>query len=391
LPEAVINDAIAASSGGSVYIEAGTYTFTTLPQTYNAIGSSSVSNVQLYGADNSTILQAAANLNGGIIGLSGVNGWYIHDLEINGNAASQSLGGASSPYQTGIGTDESSNDVIEHCYIVNEKTYGIYFQGGSSDQVLYNEVADSWANGIILYGTSNSLVEGNTVNGASDVGISISGTSSSSTSIENVTATENSVYNIDLGESPFGANSRVGIMVGDNGADEDITVSANQVFNGGICIDPYSGTNVNILVSGNTIYPTDGDNIYATDTSGLTISNNVITVTAGYTAIYIDVGVTGLVETNNTINGVTTTGTTTSPSTTQTGQTLTTNVLSGSGSVSPNYLDTGVKMPIMIENNTGYNPRGHIASPFVSSGDYILDSGSSGTPVNATTMTVGIA
>lgn len=41
-----------------------------------------------------------------------------------------------------------------------------------------------------------------------------------------------------------------------------------------------------------------------------------------------------------------------------------------------------------ILNNTGYNPLGPIAGPFVSSSDTILDSGGSSTPVNATTMTV---
>jgi hypothetical protein len=118
--------------------------------------------------------------------------------------------------------------------------------------------------------------------------------------------------NTNLHESPFDANSNVGIMVGDNGADEDITVSANQVVNGGICIDPGSGTNINIYVLGNTVgaYTPSGNSMYATDTNGLTLSNNIVYVDAGYSWIYIDTGVTGLVETNNTIitaTGVTTT------------------------------------------------------------------------------------
>jgi parallel beta-helix repeat protein len=314
-PATTINAIIALASGGSVYIEPGTYIFTTLPQTYNAIGSASVSSVELYGADNATVLEAGTNLNGGIIGLANVNGWYIHDLEINGNAASQSLGGASSPYQTGIGTDVSSNDVIAHCYILNEKTYGIYFQGGSDDTILNNTVVDSWANGIILYGTSNSLVEGNTVNGVSDVGISISGTGSSSSSIENVLTTGNTVSNTNLHESPFGADSDVGIMVGDNGADQNITVSNNQVLYGGICIDPGSGTNLDIYVLSNTIYPTNGSNIYAEQTNGLTIQYNVITTGAGEQAMAIGGGVSNLVDTPNTINQVTQTSSTTAAST----------------------------------------------------------------------------
>lgn len=42
----------------------------------------------------------------------------------------------------------------------------------------------------------------------------------------------------------------------------------------------------------------------------------------------------------------------------------------------------------VIEANEGYNPKGNIASPFVSSGNTIKDSGGASTPVNATTMTV---
>ncbi|MGA8904755.1 MAG: right-handed parallel beta-helix repeat-containing protein [Candidatus Bathyarchaeia archaeon] len=315
-PETVINDAIAVSSGGRVYIEAGTYTFTTINIAgWGAIGSSSVSNVELYGAGNSTILLAGTNMNGAMIALFSVNGWYIHDLEINGNAASQSLGGASTPYQSAISTYESSNDIMEHCYVLNWKTYGIYFGGGSSNQVLYNGVVNSWANGIIMYGSSNSVVKGNTVIGVSDVGISISGMDSTATNMENILCSQNTVLDVNMGISPFGQNSGVGIMVGDNGASENVTVSNNQIstVSFGVSDGPYgSAANILVIISGNTIRATTIDGIYAAQTTGLTISGNTFTFSQGV-AWNMDPGVTGLVIANNYVNGVLETGTTTLP------------------------------------------------------------------------------
>jgi len=322
LPETVINDAIAASSGGKVYIEAGTYTFTTLPiGGVGAIGTSSVSNVELYGAGSSTVLQAGTNLNGGIIYVQSGGGWYIHDLQINGNRASQSASGASTPYQTGIALYESSNDVIEHVYIHDEKTYGISSDAGSSNQILDNQVANSDANGIIMYGGSNHLVQGNVVNGASDVGISISGTNDNGNApITNALCTQNTASNVNLDVSPFGQNSGVGIMVGDNGYATTITVSDNQisVASFGVSSDPYSGTNVDVTISGNTIQSTTVDGVYAEATTGITIENNLFIISAG-ADIYLASDVSGSVIENNVIE-----------------YTLTAKVVAGSGSVSPN-------------------------------------------------------
>jgi hypothetical protein len=296
----IINDAI--SLGGKVYIGPGTYTLTAMHiGGLGAIGSSSVNNVELYGAgESSTILQAATNMNGGMIEIMNVNGWYIHDLTINGNAASQSLAGASSPYQNGIGTWQSNNDVVQNVYVENEKTYGISFQG--SGQVLNNQVVNSWANGIIMYGGSNDLVQGNVVNGASDVGISISGTDDNGNApITNVLCTGNTVSNVNLNISPYGQNSGVGIMVGDNGYDENVTVSNNKISNVkfGVSVDPYTGTNTDVYVTGNTITSATINDVYAEHTSTLVISNNVF-VNPPTVPIQASDAVTGLTETGNT-------------------------------------------------------------------------------------------
>ena len=313
VPETVINDAIAAlPNGGKVFIAAGTYTFTTDPiAALGAIGSQTVSNVELYGADNSTILQAGTNLDGSVIAVYGVNGWYIHDLQINGNGDNQNANGASLPL-CGIELYESSNNVVEKNYIHDAKTYGIYV-AGNNEQVLDNLVDNSHANGIIAYGGSGDVIEGNSVIGASDVGISISGTNEGSGPIENVLCTGNFISTINLQESPFGQNSKVGIDVGDNGNDQNITVSNNQVTNmeWGIDSDPYSGTNTDITITGNTIWDITGYGIYIYGTNTLTIANNVFNSPLGDGPWTIQSAVTGLTMYGNVVNGVVETTTTT--------------------------------------------------------------------------------
>lgn len=78
------------------------------------------------------------------------------------------------------------------------------------------------------------MVEGNTVNGASDVGISISGDSGTRTRtvLTNAIASDNIVENVNLNISPFlGGNggSGDGILDRDNGAASNVTVIGNTV------------------------------------------------------------------------------------------------------------------------------------------------------------------
>jgi len=178
---AVINHAIGyLTNGGKIFIKAGTYTFTTTPinlgnGNFAAVGTTSVSGIELYGEGSSTILNAGTNMNGAVIGVLNANNWYIHDLQINGNRASQSGSGGAPPYLNGIWIINSANTTIEHCYVHDTKTVGIYLVSGNSDAILYNNVVNNNANGIQVGWSTNDLIQGNTVNGASDVGISISG------------------------------------------------------------------------------------------------------------------------------------------------------------------------------------------------------------------------
>lgn len=243
----VINDAISAlpSSGGAIFIEAGTYSITTPIGQY-------VNNVQLYGEGNSTILEAATNFNNDVISVENANGWYIHDLEVNGNRANQN-GNGESPNQDGIFLWNSNNTVIERCYVHDVKTYGIAATG-MNIKILDNQVQNANANGISVYTMYDYLVEGNTVDGASDVGIGVSG-GSSTIGISNVIVEDNTILNIDMDISPWGVNSGVGIIVGDNGiAGGNITIENNyiDVAYTGMWINQCQG----VTITGNTIIPT---------------------------------------------------------------------------------------------------------------------------------------
>ena len=350
-PATVINDAIAAlTSGGSVYIEAGTYTFTTAPinlgggtvaaiGTTDASGAKAVSNVELYGAGNSTILSEGTNLNAAVIGVLDANGWNINDLQVNGNRASQSAVGNGPPYLIGIVLFNSNNDVVEHCYVHDDKTYGMEIYG-TSDNILDNWVVNSNANGIILYGGSNYLVEGNSVVGASDVGISISGMETNSP-ITNVLCSGNFISEMNLGVSPFQEDTGEGILIGDNGPATSVTVSGNQVSTVlfGVYSGPAVGTNDNITISGNHVSSATEDGIDVWTTTGatvqgntvngaglygigiwsgsdITVSGNTITAAVGG-SIYVNPSATDVTVENNTTTSTTTTlqTTTTSSST----------------------------------------------------------------------------
>jgi len=255
---------------------------------------------------------------------------------------------------------DSNNDVIERTYIHDEKTYGIQATG-QNIKILDNAVVNSNANGIILYGGSDYLVEGNTVDGSSDVGISISGQSSTVT-ISNVLCTDNTILNTILDVSPYGVNSGDGIITGDNGiAGGNITISNNYIDVAyiGMWISQTQG----LTVSGNTIIPTAtagwgvGIAIGEADdepTESVIVQNNLIS--SANQGIYIYSTATSTDQfLDNTI-----TSTVTNPI-------------------------TANSAPVVIEGNIGYNPVGPISSPI--SGSTIVDSGSSNNWTSGTTYT----
>jgi len=481
---AVINDAIGnLTNGGKIFIKAGTYTFTT--KTINigsgnfaAIGTTGISNVELHGEGNSTILKAGVNLNGEIIGGLNANSWNIHDLQIDGNRANQN-GACSTNSCNGIywiGNAITIQRVYEH----DAKTDGIVTHG-NDNQVLFNWAVNNDADGILFEGGvgSGGLVQGNTVDGASDVGVSMSG-QTGPTPLYDALCTENTIRNVNLGISPYGGNTGLGIDIGDDGLAINVTASLNQISNTAFAgIDVSGGTfNRNIIVSQNQLHATGTYSILADHTIGLTMDDNFIDPVTG-SGIHVDSFSRNVKILGNTIQkltgdsiyvfapytlisgnfvqgggllyangaGIQVIGNTLLNSTSGLGVELDT--ACSNCQVKDNFIkaaltcgyagmfDNGTSATIegntitrivgimlgvnsigayitgndlrnstypisaascsnsaptatnlVILNNLGYNSLGHIASPFVSSGNYILDSGGASTPVNKTAMTV---
>ena len=321
-PQTVINTAIATlSTGGKIVIVNGTYTLTAPAinlrgGNYAAIGSTTISNVDLGGFGNSTILRAGTNLNAAIIGLTGVNGWHIHDLQIDGNRASQSAVGTT-PQLDGIETYYGTDIVIERCYIHDTKTFGINTWDGTAFRIVNNYVVNNNANGIQVYTGSSYVVQGNVVDGASDVGISISGDSGTSTTITDVVCSNNIVKDVNLSVSPFGLNTGNGILIGDNGPASRVSVAFNvveAVSSVGIQSYPSGSTkNTDVVIEGNLIYDIPVG-VYIGPTIGATVDGNIIhnvhSTVSGTSCIYIEsdamiISIKGnTIETETTPDGV---------------------------------------------------------------------------------------
>jgi len=311
---AVINHAIGnLTSGGTIFIKAGTYTFTTAPIIFGsqeaAIGSTSINNIELYGEGNATILSAGTNLNAGIIGVYGVKNWYIHDLQIDGNRANQNNKGNGNTPLVGIDIFFGSNNVIEHCFVHDDKTYGIQAWDTGSLKILNNWIINNNANGILTSGGSDILVQGNMVNGASDVGISMGG--SKDQTAYSLTCEDNTVENVNLGISPFGTLTGVGIYIGDMGAVTQATVIGNVVFDisdEGIFTSA-TFYNQDLTIANNVIY----DSVVGLSIgkgSDTTITGNVISniysATSGLAGVTISDTASTLTFSGNTIRDVTT-------------------------------------------------------------------------------------
>jgi hypothetical protein len=272
----IVNEAInALTSGGRIFIKAGTYVFTTTPISLPtgdeaAIGTTSNSNIELYGEGNSTILRAGTNMNGAILGVANVGGWYVHDLQVDGNRMHQSAVGDSAPGLIGMEFYGTNHVRIERCYVHDNKTYGIYVTDYGSDVVSGNYLLDNLSNNLDIYagpnGGSDYLVQGNIVVGSSDVGLDISGYDAS-TYISNVVCTGNIVERADLGLDPWGLNSGVGISAGDTGPARNVTISDNQVYGAARAISDGGVTaaypSYDVQVLGNLVGESTGIGIHA--------------------------------------------------------------------------------------------------------------------------------
>ena len=256
----VISEACVPNS--KVFIKAGTYV---ISNPNGVIFKSS--NVELYGESSaSTVLLLADGMNVSVLRVNGGSNVNVHDLQIDGNRANQShVSGAGLAGQCqGIGVLNGASVTIQNCYVHDCRNVGIEVSGTASNvNILYNTVVNCDANGITIGSSGTSTVSGNTVNGASDVGIT-------AWEANGVTATNNTVTNITMNTSPWNVNSHVGMMVENSGGNH--TFSNNNISNcdgSGLCM---SG-GATVLYENNTI-SNCGRGLYAYGGSGLNVTNN---------------------------------------------------------------------------------------------------------------------
>jgi parallel beta-helix repeat protein len=273
----VIQYAIGAlRNGGRIKIEKGTYTLS------SSIMSTGTSGIEIFGAGNSTVLRLANSVNDKVIRLTSVKDWHIHDLQIDGNKANQA---STSQSSHGISAWNCTNVIVERNYVHDCRTFGIAISDCADSQILNNYVKESGANGITIDnegGGGGIVVQGNVVDGGSDVGIT-------AWAGKDLLIADNQIMNIDNNDSPFGGNGHLGMMAegtstlgctrvtykgntvtdcagsgfsscpGATAVNTDIVVENNQINNcgRGVCIERTNG----LLLKGNLIDTTNGKGI----------------------------------------------------------------------------------------------------------------------------------
>jgi parallel beta-helix repeat protein len=253
----------AAVANSKVLIKAGTYIINHAASGQDSIIVSS-SNVELYGEGNGTILRLANGANRRVLSIFNANNVYVHDLQVDGNQANQAV----NTVEVGINGWEAAGLIVSNNYVHDEGTYGIYCGACTNAQILNNLIVNSYANGITIddqgsSGPSGNTVSGNTVDGASDVGIT-------AWYGNGLTATGNIVRNVMMNVSPYGGNDHVGMMV-ENSANQ-ITYRNNTIQNSGVGFSTSGGTN--LLFDSNRIQNCQ-QGMYSWGVSGLTVTNNI--------------------------------------------------------------------------------------------------------------------
>jgi parallel beta-helix repeat protein len=269
----VISSAInALVNGGKVFIRAGTYNI-------DAAITPKVNSIELFGEGTGSILRLANAANGGVLFLLNLSNWYIHDLTIDGNRANQSQindknwTGKGAQACDGIHSGYTNNVIIESCFIHDCRTFGINAYRAANTRIHLCHLLNNDANGILLATCANSIVTENTVDGASDIGIS------SNSGSDDIIA-NNTVLNCNANTSPFSINSHFGIDIeGCEGGSNTLTVEGNHIencSNAGIASqpnDPY--TNTALSIKNNNIYSCQ-DGISLWNTAGCVVADNTI-------------------------------------------------------------------------------------------------------------------
>src|SRR5208282_50670 len=178
-----------------------------------------------------------------------------------------------------------SNGKVENCTISNCRFYGVDIQLGSNCIIQNNIILNSGANGITI-GNHNGVtgvatgsghqILNNTVNGASDVGISC--WEAIGTLVQG-----NTVENITLQVSPYNVNSHIGIDCEGNKPNSKITISNNVIQNivattgdAGQAFWFHSDNSSNIRFTNNTIKNVDSFGTLSSSVTGLVITGNTI-------------------------------------------------------------------------------------------------------------------
>jgi len=254
----VINQA--CKSNSKVLIKAGTYNLGT---THVDIGNS---NVELYGeGPTATVLRLAPNTNSNALHFYHVSNINVHDLQIDGNRMNQSQNPGSPAINAyGITASSVTGLTIANCYVHDCRDFGINVPDSSNVRILNNLVQNCDANGISVSnerGGSGAVIQGNTVDGASDVGIS-------TWYANDCLAVNNTVRNITMSRSPWSEQSHIGMMV-EHGSNK-VTYRNNSIENCGSGLSASGGTNTTF----------DGNNIknclrglYSNNANDLTVTN----------------------------------------------------------------------------------------------------------------------
>jgi len=236
-------------------------------------------NVEIYGdGEYSTILRLDDNVIQTMLSFSAANNFHVHDLQLDGNRLNQSY---TPPYPKyggpvnigGISAWNSTNGLIENCFIHDVRALSIVYSLCDGGIIQNNYVENSDANGISVNnqnGGSGTLVQGNLVNGASDVGIT-------GWDAVDLTVTKNTVQNVTMNTSPYEQNSHTGLSAegaGNATGSKNCTYSENTITNCpyGMYSAPANGNNSPLNQNRSIVFE---NNTISNCLSAITVNHNV--------------------------------------------------------------------------------------------------------------------
>jgi parallel beta-helix repeat protein len=258
-------------NNGKIMLQNGTYTLS------RSLVGNTANGVEFCGQGESTVLRLANAVNDSPIRLQLTQGWYIHDLQIDGNRMNQSQNrGSPATEAYGINAWRTNGLTISNCHIHDCRCFGIGVNASSSVKLLNNYVQNCDANGISVGNEgegSDTLISGNLVDSASDVGIS-------AWDGVNVNVDNNVVKNVNMNRTPWvraDTGSHIGVMAEGNTFSQNCTYTNNTIINcgDGMSSDPGGQLrNKGIVFANNTVLNCLRA-AYVNVTQDVTITNNI--------------------------------------------------------------------------------------------------------------------